>query len=75
MSDIDIRLILEKIKKIDSRTERIEKFIIGTGEGEPGAMVRIDRLEQGAKQLSRFVWLFVTTTVVGSIAYVLKGFK
>lgn len=66
-------LIIKKIDKIDDRTSRIEKFL--TGNGQPGLITRVDRLEQSGKMLLKLGWFCLTTAIGGAAAYIFAMFK
>jgi len=69
MSETTIEKHLEVMhKKLDRLDEAIR------GNGKPGILIRLDRLEQDAKRQSKLVWLIVGAAVVaatsGAIAWI-----
>jgi len=67
MSEPTLERHLEVIhKKLDRMDEAIR------GNGKPGILIRLDRLEQDAKRQSKLIWLIVGATVVAAISAVLK---
>jgi len=67
MSETTIEQHFEVIhKKLDRLDEAIR------GNGRPGILIRLDRLEQDAKRQGKLVWLIVGATVVAAISLVMK---
>ena len=69
MSETTIEQHFEVIhKKLDRLDEAVR------GNGKPGILIRLDRLEQDAKRQSKLVWLIVGAAVVattsGAIAWI-----
>jgi len=69
MSETTIERHFEVIhRKLDRLDEAVR------GNGKPGILVRLDRLEQDAKRQSRLVWLIVGAALVaatsGAVAWI-----
>ncbi len=55
---------------IHDKLDRLDEAI--RGNGRPGIMIRLDRLEQGAKRQAKLVWLIVGATVVAAISSIFQ---
>ena len=57
---------------IHTKLDRLDEAV--RGNGKPGILIRLDRLEQDAKRQSKLVWLIVGAAVVaatsGAIAWI-----
>lgn len=63
-----LEVLAERIKAMDGKLDRVVYAV--EGNGQPGLKVRVDRLEQAAKQrkaIHRAVWTLVVA-LVGDIA-------
>jgi len=57
-------------KVIHAKLDRLDEAI--RGNGRPGIMIRLDRLEQDAKRQAKLVWLIVGATVVAAISSIFQ---
>ena len=55
---------------IHAKLDRLDEAI--RGNGKPGIMIRLDRLEQDAKRQAKLVWLIVGATVVAAVSSVFQ---
>ena len=55
---------------IHAKLDRLDEAI--RGNGKPGIMIRLDRLEQDAKRQARLVWLIVGATVVAAVSSIFQ---
>ncbi|NLF33065.1 MAG: hypothetical protein GX591_19545 [Planctomycetes bacterium] len=62
MTEPDVQNHFEIIAKLDRLDEAIR------GNGKPGILIRLDRLEQDAKRQGKLVWLIVGATVVAAVS-------
>ncbi|NLF29327.1 MAG: hypothetical protein GX591_00400 [Planctomycetes bacterium] len=51
---------------IHDKLDRLDEAI--RGNGKPGILIRLDRLEQDAKRQGKLVWLIVGATVVAAVS-------
>jgi hypothetical protein len=60
-----------RMQEISDNVNKLVTWI--EGNGQPGIKVRIDRLEQAHKTLTRLTWVTVTSVVGAIIVYVVKA--
>jgi len=58
------------LEVIHAKLDRLDEAI--RGNGKPGIMIRLDRLEQDAKRQAKLVWLIVGATVVAAISSIFQ---
>ncbi len=51
---------------IEAKLDRLDEAI--RGNGKPGILIRLDRLEQDAKRQAKLVWLIVGATVAAAVS-------
>ena len=51
---------------IHAKLDRLDEAI--RGNGKPGILIRLDRLEQDATRQAKLVWLIVGATVVAAVS-------
>lgn len=64
--------IQRQFEAIHEKLDRLDEAI--RGNGKPGILIRLDRLEQDAKRQSRLIWLIVgaviTATTSGIVGWI-----
>ena len=55
---------------IEAKLDRLDEAI--RGNGKPGILIRLDRLEQDAKRQAKLVWLIVGATVVAAVSGIVQ---
>jgi hypothetical protein len=64
VSENDTNDSVEKqLDAINRKLDRLDEAI--RGNGKPGILIRLDRLEQDAKRQSKLIWLIVGAMVTG----------
>ena len=53
-------------RKLDKLDEAVR------GNGKPGILIRLDRLEQDAKRQAKLVWLLLGAVVTGSVSLLVR---
>ena len=51
---------------IHSKLDRLDESI--RGNGKPGILIRLDRLEQDARRQGRLVWIVVAAAITGLVS-------
>jgi len=57
MSDTTIDTTQKQLEAINRKLDRLDEAV--RGNGKPGILIRLDRLEQDAKRQSKLIWLIV----------------
>ncbi|MBI1373350.1 MAG: hypothetical protein GC159_11520 [Phycisphaera sp.] len=63
MSDTTIDTTQKQLEAINRKLDRLDEAI--RGNGKPGILIRLDRLEQDAKRQSKLIWLIVGALLTG----------
>ena len=53
-------------RKLDKLDEAVR------GNGKPGILIRLDRLEQDAKRQAKLTWLLIGATVAGGVSFLVR---
>jgi len=57
ISDTTIDTTQKQLEAINRKLDRLDEAV--RGNGKPGILIRLDRLEQDAKRQSKLIWLIV----------------
>jgi len=63
VSETTIDSTQKQLEAINRKLDRLDEAI--RGNGKPGILIRLDRLEQDAKRQSKLIWLIVGAMVTG----------
>ncbi|MBI1373631.1 MAG: hypothetical protein GC159_12955 [Phycisphaera sp.] len=63
MSDTTNDSTQKQLEAINRKLDRLDEAI--RGNGKPGILIRLDRLEQDAKRQSKLIWLIVGALLTG----------
>ncbi len=53
-------------RKLDKLDEAVR------GNGKPGILIRLDRLEQDAKRQAKLTWLLIGSTIAGGVSFLVR---
>ena len=60
----------DEFAKVHRKLDKLDEAV--RGNGKPGILIRLDRLEQDAKRQAKLTWLLIGATVAGGVSFLVR---
>lgn len=60
----------DEFAEIHRKLDKLDEAV--RGNGKPGILIRLDRLEQDAKRQAKLTWLLIGATIAGGVSFLVR---